>query len=335
VIHADALGERLDMFLGRRGTTREAVIAAIDEPFGPPLLVVAAGSVLHGFGNERSDVDVHVVVDRDVTRLPIGSYAHTVLVDTKYFSAAEVESWVTTLRDRVWPPERLDRSGWERRQAEIINCSRFATGLVLGAKDGWSAWLAAIQEPWLVARVAEWWRIESIRRELAARWLAGTKPLLAAVRTFEAVLAALESRAAVAGQMHYGPKWLSEKLRALADHDGLSALGAAMRLPAADREAPAYIANCATLLERIRKREDARLSAQLWYLPGVRVQELDGRTLVSRWNLRAVEVSAPAPPIESPATPIWQGPLDAVPPSPVLPLFTEDMTWLSIVTHVG
>jgi predicted nucleotidyltransferase len=331
-----ALSERLDAFLARRGTTRDALVAAIDEPFGPPLLVVAAGSVLHGFGNERSDVDVHVVVDRDVSRLPIGSYAHTVLVDTKYFSASEVERWVSAIRDEPWPPlRRLDRSAWERRQAEIINCSRFAYGLVLRAHDSWSRWLATAREPWLAARVSQWWQIESIRREVAARWLADAKPLLAAVRVFESVLAALESRAAAAGQSHYGPKWLSEKLRALNDRCGLDALRAVMRVPSNDRDAADYMARCATILDTVRTAHAGRLAAQLWYLPGVRVHELDGRTLVSRWNLRGVELSARMPPATTPREPIWQGSLDISPPPGVLPLFVEDMTWLSIVTEAA
>jgi hypothetical protein len=330
------LGERLDAFLTRRGTTRDAVVAAIGEPFGAPLLVIAAGSILHGFGNERSDVDIHVVVGRDVSRLPIGSFASTILVDTKYYSGAEVQEWVIAIRDQPWPPvDRLDRDRWERHQAQIINGSRFAYGLALGGTQEWRTWLDALREPWLVDRVVQWWRIESLRRETAARWLAGAKPLLASVRMFEGVLAALESRVARAGQLHYGPKWLPEKLRLLNDRCGLDALQAAMRTPTRADDAGEYIARCASILESVRGGEPGRVAAQLWYLPGVRAQELDGRTLVSRWKLRAIEIPGRTPAVKSPREPIWQGAVDGVLPSPVLPLFIEGMTWLSLVAQAA
>ena len=326
------LSERLDAFLTRRGTTRDAVVAAIDEPFGVPLLVIAAGSILHGFGNERSDVDIHVVVSREVSRLPIASYANSVLVDTKYYSGAEVQQWVTAIRDEPWPPvDRLDRARWERHQAEIFNGSRFAHGLTLGGTAEWRTWLESLRAPWLVDRVVQWWRIESIRRETAARWLAEAKPLLASVRIYEAVLAALESRVAQAGQLHYGPKWLPEKLRLLSDRCGLEALHATMRMPTNAHDAKEYVARCTSILETVRRRESGRVAAQLWYAPGVRAQELDGRTLLSRWNLRALEIPGTAPTVTSPREPIWEGAIDARPPSPVSTLFVEDMTWLSIV----
>jgi hypothetical protein len=324
--------ERLDAFLARRGTTRDAVVAAIDEPFGTPLLIVAAGSILHGFGNERSDVDIHVVVGRDVSRLPISSYASDVLVDTKYYSGDEVREWIAAIRDEPWPPvDRLDRDRWERHQSQIINGSRFAYGLALGGNDAWRAWLESLREPWLVTRVVRWWEIESIRRETAARWLADAKPLLASVRIYEAVLAALESRVARTGQLHYGPKWLPEKLRLLDDRCGLEALHAAMRTPTHAREARDYCSRCEGILETLRGGDTPRVAAQLWYLPGVRAHELDGRTLLSRWGLRAIEITGRTPPVRSPREPIWQGAADSVPPPPVLPLFVEDMTWLSIV----
>jgi hypothetical protein len=327
------LTERLDAFLTRRGTSRDAVVAAIDEPFGPPLLIIAAGSILHGFGNDRSDVDIHVVVGRDVSRLPISSYANTTLVDAKYYSGNEVQPWITAIRDEPWPPpDRLDRSRWERHQSEIINASRFAYGLALGGTDEWRAWLESLREPWLVDRVVSWWRIESIRRQTAARWLADAKPLLAAVRSYEAVLAALESRVARTGQLHYGPKWLSVKLRLLNDRCGTEALHAAMRTPTNARDANEYLDRCSNILETIGGGETTRVAAQLWYLPGISARELDGRTLLSRWNLRAVEVAGRTPPVETPREPIWEGAVDAVPPPNLLPLFIQDMTWLSIVT---
>ena len=53
-----ALARRLDGFLATRGATRDMLIASVAGPFGQPLLIVATGSILHGFGNQRSDIDV-------------------------------------------------------------------------------------------------------------------------------------------------------------------------------------------------------------------------------------------------------------------------------------
>ena len=62
----EPFAQRLDAFLAARGATRGALLATVGEPFGPPLLVVAAGSILHGFGNQRSDIDVNVVTAREL-----------------------------------------------------------------------------------------------------------------------------------------------------------------------------------------------------------------------------------------------------------------------------
>ena len=100
------LAARLDSFLARRGLHREQLVAQLDEPFGRPLLVAAAGSILQGVGNERSDLDLIVVVEDKVSRMPLASYARAVLVDPTYFGAAETASWITALRDILAAPRR-------------------------------------------------------------------------------------------------------------------------------------------------------------------------------------------------------------------------------------
>lgn len=327
----ESFAQRLDAFLAARGATRDKLLDTVGEPFGAPLLVVAAGSILHGFGNRRSDIDVNVVVDRGVTRLPITSYAHEVMIDTKYFAPAEVDGWVTTLRDRPRPPERLDREQWAVRLAAVINCTRFGQGLVLRAQDGWHRWTSVLREPWLAASVAEWWSVESIRRQVAAGWLADTRPLLAAQRQYEAVLAAFEGRAAAAGQLHYGAKWIGEKLRRLGDHAALDALRSILRAPTAPGEAADHLARGTAMLDEFRHRDPSDLAAQLWYLPGVAARELDARTFVTRWEMRGFELRGSTPPVSKVAEPIWQGGIGETLPPNIRSLFTEDMLWLSIV----
>jgi hypothetical protein len=327
----EALAERLEAFLATRGVTREMLVAAVDEPFGPPLLVVATGSVLHGVGNQRSDLDVNVVVEQEVTPFPIASYAHNVLVDMTYFSASTAQNCVSAIRDQPWPPAgRVTREQWGLRRAALRSCTRFGCGLTLSARDGWNRWKSEFRGPWLVAQVVKWWRVESVRRQLAARWLADAKPLLAAHCQLAAVLAALETRAAAAGQLYFGPKWLPEKLRTVDDTEGLDVLRAVMRAPTTEREAAAYTARCEAILNELDWGHHDDFTAQLSYLPGVQVRELDARMLVSRWNLRALELRGATPAVTESPELLWEGALNTLPPSDVLALFVRDMTWLSI-----
>ncbi|MGA7732800.1 MAG: hypothetical protein WCD37_16205 [Chloroflexia bacterium] len=349
MIGDEALAGRLEAFLAPRGMTSEMLVAAVEDLYGRPLLVVATGSILHGYGNERSDLDVNIVVDREVPRLPIPAFSHGVLVDAAYFAASEVKHWASRLRDQPWPPAgSLDRAQWRRRISDLFRCTRLGYGLMLSARDGWDCWMAEFRESWLAERAAQWWRVESVRRQVGGRWLASAKPLLAAQRHYEAVLATLESRAAAAGHLYFGPKWLPEKLRTLGDDEGMAALGEAMRGPTTEGEARGYIARCEELMAALgvlggnHHNELADLSAQLWYLPGVKSRDLDTRTLVSRWNMRGIELrgstpAVPEPPKPSepsePGGPIWEGALDEPPPSNIAALFIEDMTWLSIVAR--
>jgi hypothetical protein len=179
--------------------------------------------------------------------------------------------------------------------------------------------------------VAEWWNVESIRRQVAARWLADTRPLLAAQRQYEAVLAAFEGRAAAAGQLHYGSKWIGEKLRRLGDRAALDALGSIVRAPTAASEAAGHLARGQAILDEFRRRDLRDLAAQFWYLPGVAARELDARTFVTRWEMRGFELRGSTPRVPKVAEPIWQGGIEETLPPNIQSLFTEDMLWLSIV----
>jgi hypothetical protein len=325
--------ERLDTFLARRGATREVLVTSLDEPFGRPLLLVATGSILYGFGNQGSDIDIQIIVEQPVTRLPIPSYAHRVHLDTVYFSSSDVKNWVTDIRDSPWPPAgRSNREHWKERRAQLFYCTRFSSGLRLCARDGWDDWLAELRRPWLFTAVARWWRIEALRRYLAARWLRDIKPLLAAQRYLDAVLAVTESRMAAAGQAHFGPKWLLEKLRVVGDAEGIEVLRTFFKAPASGREVDDYIVRCEAFLNEFWVQNNDDYLAQVWYLPGVTVRELGARSLVSRWNVRTLEFQGSAQ-SAIPAEPLWEGSFGALPPPNLLSLFQEDMTWLSIVAR--
>jgi hypothetical protein len=327
-----ARAERLETFLGAHHLQPEQLVADVAEPFGRPLLVVATGSIVQGFGNPQSDLDIYAIVEHDVRQLPIPSFASRFLVHNAFFGVGDVETWVGAIRDCPWPPVgHVTQQCWGARRIALGYCTNFGCGLMLDARDGWSDWLRPFAEPWLADAIVRWWRIESLRRRIAGRWLADAKPLVAAQRQFEAVLALLESRAAAADQLFFGPKWISEKLRMIGDHHGLEALHEIMRLPATDEEARGYSTRCEDLLTRFSGDDAADgLGAQVWYLSDVQVRRLDGRALVSRWNLSAVELRQPSVPDSQEL--FWEGDLDTLPPAAVMTLLNGGMAWLSIVS---
>jgi hypothetical protein len=325
---------RLDAFLATRGATRQLVVSAVGEAFGTPLLVVATGSILQGFGNQKSDLDISVIVDHAVTRLPVPAHRSGILLDATYFGVSEVKMWGRQRFDGTWPPTgAVTREQWRRRVMELTFCTRFRDGVVLSARDPWDRWIAEFREPWLVSQVAEWWRLESLRRWLGGRWLSETKPVLAAQRRFEAILAILEMRAATCGQSYFGAKWLAEKLRIIDDREGLEVLNAFIRMPVTQQEAREYSARCEEYLTKFSERPGERAIVQLWYAPGVKVREIGPRIIVSRWNLRTNELGTATPRMPQLDSPIWEGNLDTIPPPDMLQLFASDMTWLSITTR--
>jgi predicted nucleotidyltransferase len=330
VIVEEAKRARLSDFLDSRGTTVERVLETIETSLGPPIAVVATGSVLDGYGNATSDIDVNVVVDAETVRVvPIPAFQNELLVDTKYFTLAQLCEWVEELRDVPWPPRRLTREGYHRRYLQLLQCVRFGTGLVVQADDRARDVLDALREPWLAERVVDWWQAESVRCSLASRWLADVKPLVAAQKRCDALLAALEVRAASAGRLTFKPKWLSEKLRAVGDDDALQTLRVVLRVPVRVEEVADYLRRSTGL---VPEPDGEGLAAQLWYAPGVTVRPRKGATLVSRWQLRTLEVRGPAlPPVEC-DEPLWEGAIASDSPPELRDLFVEDMTWLSIVT---
>jgi hypothetical protein len=159
--------------------------------------------------------------------------------------------------------------------------------------------------------------------------------MLAAQRQCEAVIAALESRAAAAGELYFKPKWLAEKFAMLGDEAGRQALKCALRTPTRERDVDSYVSRCDELLrDLLGDSAERALGVQVWMAPGVTVRRLGGTTLVSRWDLRGVELRDADLALDGNA-PIWQGGIDAEPSVQLLELFAADMTWLSLVTEAA
>jgi hypothetical protein len=178
--------------------------------------------------------------------------------------------------------------------------------------------------------MVEWWRIEALRQRTAANWLAEVKPWLASQRWCDAVLAALEVRAALGGQLAGQVKWLPEKLKAMDDQVGLAMLRDAIRIPHRAEDIESYGKRCLDTYLRLMPDEPQPVRVELHYAQGTTVTSAMGSGIVTRWGMRGVQLPASALPAPSQDAVVWQGTPDQTPPSPIKSLFTEDMLWLSI-----
>ncbi|UQI45704.1 hypothetical protein M1P56_15745 [Streptomyces sp. HU2014] len=325
---SSTLEKRLDTFLEQRGVSREAVLKEADQGMGTPALAVAAGSVLAGFGNHRSDLDLLVLVENDrLTRFPIQSHEHGTLIDVGIRRASTVRDSTAELAAGAWPRfATVTEDAWNHRRRALNTANRLALGLPLTASPPWDDWHARLRGPWLAEAVEQWWTVEAHRLAQAARWLLDARPMAAAVRAREAVVAALNARAAVGGELYFAAKWVGEKLKALGDTEGLALLRDALAPPLAPRE---HVAHHLAAVERLTGAA-APLHAVLRWSTGVGATVLDDRTVVDRWQLRALEVPRrDLPPGDSGAV-VWSGPAGAFPPDDLLTLFVHDMVWLGL-----
>ncbi|MFD8982914.1 hypothetical protein [Streptomyces sp. NPDC059564] len=322
------LERRLDAFLKQRGLHRDAVRQEADQGMGSPALAVVGGSVIAGFGNHRSDLDLLVLVENDrLTRFPIQSHEHGTLIDVNIRRASSVRDTTEALNAAPWPRfATVTEDAWNHRRRALYTANRLALGLPLLASPPWDAWHAGLRRPWYAEAVVRWWTVEAHRLAQAARWLLDARPMAAAVRAREAVVAALNARAAAGGELYFTAKWVGEKLKALGDTEGLAVLRAALEPPLAPPEqVPLRLAD----VDRLAG-DPGSLHAVLRWSTGVGTAVLEDRTVVDRWQLRAVESARTDLPPEGGDAVIWSGPLGAPPPDDLLPLFVHDMVWLGV-----
>ncbi|MGW0332545.1 hypothetical protein ACWD0J_11855 [Streptomyces sp. NPDC003011] len=322
------LERRLDAFLEPRGISRTAVLGEADQGMGAPALAVVAGSVLAGFGNHRSDLDLLVLVENDkLTRFPIQSHEHGALIDVNVRWASGVRDSADELATETWPRfATVTEDAWNHRRRTLNTVNRLALGLPLIAVPPWDDWQAGLRRPWLADVLEQWWTVEAHRLAQAARWLLDARPMAAAVRAREAVVAALNARTTAAGTLYFAAKWVGEKLRSLGDDEGLALLREALAPPLAPRE---RVAHCLAAVERLIG-DAAPLHAVLRWSTGVGTTALDDRTVVDRWQLRALEVPRrDLPPSDGDAV-IWSGPAGTSLPDDLMPLFVHGMVWLGV-----
>jgi hypothetical protein len=323
-VSTDVLNDRLTSFLDGRGITLENLIGEADQGVGAPVLVVASGSVLAGFGNPTSDIDLHVLVDSaHVSALPITTHNHGCLVDVSFKSVHGALDACDRLRSQSWPPATVcTREDWLARQRDIDQISRFALGLPVAGEPKWRDWQFGLREQWLIDVIRDWWTVEAVRLRTAAGWLARVNPRLAALRARQAVLAALEARMVAAGHAYFRGKWIAEKLIAAGDSDDLAVL----RELLAGFARPDYLAWCDDQVRRLTGTGDD----YDWYLcpaGGVSSFGAGDVRVVSRWGMRMTTV--PARFLDH----TGRGAVGERPADHLLNLFVEDMLWLSTVAR--
>ncbi|CAA9275444.1 MAG: hypothetical protein AVDCRST_MAG41-3203 [uncultured Corynebacteriales bacterium] len=325
----DALRSRFEAHLALHGLSPEQVLEQVDDVFGDPLLVVATGSVLAGHGNEHSDLDLYVVVPDEVaSMLPLMSYPKGARIDVLLHGAGSVTERHAQLA-AGWPGPEVSPASFHRRRKSVDSLSRFGTGLVLASDGGtWAGWQRSVRadvDGW----VAGWWAAEAVRKRLAARvLLAAGRSRLAALKAGEALIAALDRRAALAGESYFRWKWLGEKLRRLGDAQGLEWFRLALCPPVDPAAAHAYAARLDGLVgELLADLDTTGWQAHLEPAPGTTRHPFGGETLVTRWAMRTVAVDADSP---AGTEPHWAYGLGEPWHPDVAGLFAEDLLWLGL-----
>ncbi|MGW6457499.1 hypothetical protein ACWF94_16535 [Streptomyces sp. NPDC055078] len=300
----------------------------MDDSFGEPLLIVAAGSVISGFGNANSDLDVCVIAPDDVaSSLPLMAYPQGARVDVVLHGAARVTERYEELTTTRWPPPRIGPGDIGTRRQVIDSLSRFGLGLPLRGTPEWSLWQRRLDTE-LTGWISSWYTAEAFRKRVAAREFTARKPVVAALRAGEALVAALERQAVERGEPYFKPKWLGEKLRRLGDREGLAAFELAMCPPGSPDEVPAYLAQVGELLDdRLRGVDSSGWRVRLSHARGTDQHTFGESRLVSRWGLRTVSVPSGGP-VDTATS--WSCALDEPWHPDLTALFTEDVLWLGV-----
>jgi hypothetical protein len=317
--------------LGHHGLGADDLRAQVGPAFGPPGLVVASGSVVVGYANVRSDIDLYVVGDvLDTQRVPVVSYELGPLLDINLLPAAELRTELGWIREepRVVAAGGSPARKWRRAGRILDRATRLAYGVVLEATPEWLAVQQSLGTGWLAERTATWWRLEAHRRLLVAGWLAPVKPALAAQLGCEARLCALKAVAAADGYAYFNQKWLAKELRQLQRPDLLVSYRQALRL--AWDEDP-RIAETAAMVDDLTGGPPADLIIEVAYARGVSTRTIGDATLVDRWEMRGALLTEPEIPVAArDGGAVWTGPIGEVPPDWLVGLLARGLVWTGV-----
>ena len=331
----NVLRERLCAFLSRYDIEVDSLAKEITTSFGNPQLVVATGSILQGFGNTHSDIDLYAAVEaeEEIRQLPMMSYRDSARIEVCLYQQADLLSRDRFIRECSWPPNRSesDRSTWSRRRHSLDTLTRFSLGLPLACDDRWERWLTGLDDGRLQGQVVAWWEAEAVRFRQGARWLWTNRRLAACQRYADALIAGLQARAARLGEPYFTSKWLGRKFRRQKDAEALEILHKSLRLPQRVSELDSYKEQAEALLETLLLGVEG-IQVNLRFAPGTSVIRLGSTSIASRWELRGIEVPKSELPEPDGCGVLWEGhPGDSIPGS--LKQFVEaDLLWLGVST---
>jgi hypothetical protein len=328
----------LDTFLAARGTTVDRLVEQVDHVFGAPRLIVAAGSVIQGFGNPTSDVDLLVLVDNDkVSRFPVPSYDGDQGFDLVYLDIGWVRRMADAAADGSLCAIASRPAEWVNAYEDLLMYTRLPLGAPLYADPEWRDWLDQARGARLHRTLHRWWVLDALRYWCAARLLREAHPLLAAERYCDAGIALLHARATMAGEPYFHRKWVAAKLERLGDGTGLSHYRRLLTRPLPDEDPRPYLQGAEEILTSLSAvhPDSPGLRLCATYAPGATVLRFNGRALVSRWVMRGMECDdAVVPPVPPDGAPIWEGSLARL-PGWLADLCRADLVWLGIFDWGG
>ena len=320
----------LDEFLKRYELTQDDILAEIESAFGEQIALMATGSVVQGFANSDSDLDVVVCVESDrVSDFPVLAFRNGARIDVSFYSYTKFREQARSL-GAEWPPHStpMTRDAYVTRATAIAKVTRCALSAPLMITSRWNELAPYLDAARLQSATVAWWRVESFRRRVTSSWLVHAKPLLAAQKLCDAVFAALELRSARAGYWYFEQKWLPEKLKLADDTPGLVAFRKALELPVRAEEVEVYFEALRETLDQLLDGDEGdRLAVHLSLAPGVCLREMGRLTQVSRWNMRAIEVAGLT---LDDSEVIAEVPLDTTPSVQLLELASADLLWLGV-----
>ncbi|GAA3075372.1 hypothetical protein [Streptosporangium carneum] len=327
----DEMARHLGARLAAHGKSIDDLVAEVDTSFGEPVLMSAAGSVVHGFGTPMSDIDVHVVVDSStVTGLPITSFTLGVAVDVNYIRADSIRRAADALGDHE-APKAHGRSAWRDYRRKLAQLNRLILGHPLRGGRHWLDWQRDRRQPVADATV-RWWRAEAVRYRLACELLRETRPLAAAERLGRAGIAGLDALATARGEICFGQKWVGAKLERLGDPELTALYERFLDLPVNAAGARTYLREAGSLFAELAARLELPPDPEVCLTPAAGLETWrshGGRALVHRWALRGVET--PTRDVEFLDDPAWSwtGRSEEMTETHRL-LAEEDLLWLSI-----
>jgi predicted nucleotidyltransferase len=331
------LGEpvaNLQRFLAAHGHVPDDLLRQVDAGFGTIQLVVASGSVVAGYANERSDIDLYIVGDvPDTQGVPLVSHELGALLDISVLSATQLRSDLRGLRENEFMASQsqvVDQ--WKKTRRDLTRAIRLAYGVVLADTLEWSPVIESLtSDAWLRDLATHWWALEAWRWLVSACWLKQANPCLASQLVCDAMICALKAIATQAGYVYFGEKWVALELRAMGRDDLLALYRQTLREAGDSQSIDRRIDAVAGFLEASVGWSINRLTVELAYARGVSIQIMQDWTLVSRWDMRGARLhTVELPSVSRDGRPIWRAAATESPPVDLAALFSMGMLWLGM-----